>query len=110
MIRHISSDSAWLHVNQSPTSSFVGNQLSAGMLRYNGQMMRIEVYDGSNWLDFGSSVTVTLSRDAEEVLAWAHRKMREEQDLEMLCQKHPGLQEAYERLQIMKTLVIKETR
>ena len=78
------------------------------MLRYNHQSNKIEVYDGSNWLDFGSSVNVTLNHEAEAIMSWAQKKMQEEKEFEELCKKHPTLQEAHERLQIIKTLVTKE--
>jgi hypothetical protein len=110
MIRSMSSDSRWIRVNASPPSLYVGNQQSAGMLRYNTQNNRMEVYDGTNWMDFGGHAEIGLDREAEEIMQWAREKMREDREFEELCRQHPGLQEAYERLQIMKTLVKKEMR
>ena len=98
----------WLRVDQTPSSIYIGNQQSAGMIRYNNQLNKTEVYDGSNWLDFGSSVNVTLNHEAEVIMGWAQKKMQEEKGFEELCQKHPSLQEAYEKLQIIKALVTKE--
>jgi len=108
MIRTISSDSRWLRVNASPANPYVASQQSAGMLRYNTQSTRIEVYNGVSWLEFGGHAEVGLDREAEEIMSWAQEKMREDREFEELCRQHPGLQEAYERLQIMKTLAKKE--
>ena len=108
MIRSVSSDSRWIRVNASPPSPYVGSQQSAGLLRYNTQNNRMEVYDGTNWLDFGGHVEIGLDRQAEEIMSWARNKMQEDQELERLCKEHPALQEAYDRLQILKALVKKD--
>ena len=75
-----------------------------GQLRlHNGNF---EVYDGSSWLSIQSSyATVGLSMTAEEAIEWAHKKMKEEKEFDELCNQHPALAEAYERLQIIKALV-----
>ena len=110
MIRSLSSGSPWVTVTASPTSLYVGNQQSAGMLRYNTQLTRIEVYDGTNWMEFGAHAEVSLAAEAQEIMLWAKQRMIEDQKFEALCAKHPGLNEAYERLQIMKQLAMQESR
>lgn len=79
-------------------------QSMVGQLRlHNGNF---EVYDGTAWLSIQSSyATVGLSMTAEEAIQWARTKMKEEQELDDLCKKHPALAEAYDRLQIIKALV-----
>ena len=82
---------------------------SAGMVRYNTNMDCLEVYDGISWLVLGTySPLVELDFQTKEIVGWARAKMLEEQQLLELAKKHPGLQEAYERLEIMKTLTLKE--
>ena len=84
------------------------NTLSSGMVRYNSATQSLEVYDGVSWYVLNQSMTMTLAPELESVVAWAKKKQAEEAELETLCQEHPGLQEAYERLEIMKQLVKKE--
>ncbi len=110
MITSIQTSSAWLYTNNHPASVYVGNQQSAGMLRYNTQLNRLEVYDGTNWLMFGSSATVGLSPEAEEILSWGREKMREEHELEKLMKDHPGLKELHEKFLLMKALVARESK
>jgi hypothetical protein len=108
MISSIASSSKWLHVNSSPATPYIGGQQSAGMLRYNTQNLYMEVYDGASWIRFGGHADVNLSPETETTLAWARKKMQEEQEIEELCKQHPALQDAYDRLQILRALVTRE--
>jgi len=110
MITNLHSRSDWLYTHTSPSSVYVGNQQSAGMLRYNTQSNQLEVYDGNNWLSFGSGATVGLSPEAEEILSWGREKMREEHELEKLMKDHPGLKELHEKFLLMKALVARESK
>ena len=83
-------------------------QPMSGMIRMNASMNRMEVYDGQNWIQFGSDVNVDLSESVKQTLNWAREKMLEEQKIKDLMSKHPGLKEAYERLEIMKSLVLED--
>jgi len=108
MISNLHSQSDWLYANTNPSSMYVGNQQSAGMLRYNTQNNHMEVYDGTNWMKFGSNASIGLTREAEEIMRWARDKMREDREFDALCREYPTLQDAYERLQIVKALVKQE--
>ena len=74
-------------------------------------MMRVwasdtQVFDGTNWLNMNSSyATVSLDPESQVLLAWARRKMLEEQDLPLLMEKHPGLKDAKDRFEVMLALV-----
>lgn len=84
---------------------------SAGMVRYNGNTQNVEVYDGSSWLQLDTSYpTISIDSNIIGVIDWARKKRDEEEELLRLCKEHPGLQEAYERLQIMKALTLKEKK
>jgi len=86
-----------------------GAQSFAGEVRYNTSMSCLEIFDGTTWRQWASSMAnVGLSPKAEELLDWAEKKMREEKQLEQLMKKHPGLKDAHERLEIMKTLVMEQ--
>ncbi len=91
----------------SPPYISPGSQ-SAGMVRYNTSTQNAEVYDGNAWLTMSSSPSVSLSNDTIEVLEWARKKMQEEQKLEQLMQRHPGLRDTHEKFEIMKALCSKE--
>ena len=65
-----------------------------------------QVFDGTNWLNMNSSyATVSLDLESRELLVWVRRKMLEEQDLQSLMEKHPGLKDAKDRYEVMLALV-----
>ena len=76
-------------------------------------MMRVwgtdtQVFDGSSssWLNMNSSyATVSLDPESQVLLDWARRKMLEEQELQSLMEKHPGLKDAKDRFEFMLALV-----
>ena len=84
------------------------SQPMTGMIRVNPNMGRTEVYDGQNWIQFGADAHVDLSETTKQTLAWAQEKMLEEHRLKELMGQHPGLKDAYERLEIMKILVMEQ--
>jgi hypothetical protein len=113
MINHIStSSSTWLSVSNNTQKPYYINPtaISAGTVRYNHNTNCLEVYDGATWLTYGGMSTVELTPHAQTLLRWAERKMQEEQEFEALCQQHPALRDAHEKLQIVQALVKKETQ
>jgi len=82
-----------------------------GNLHFNIASQRLEVYDGMNWVMLNMhSVSVGLTNEAEALLDWAREKKNEELGLRERMEQHPGLQEAYERLEIMKALTLEEEK
>jgi hypothetical protein len=79
--------------------------MSAGIVRYNSSSQNLEVYDGNAWLTLSGSADVGLSPEAQATLDWAYRKMKEEEELEMMMEKHPGLRDLYDKFTVMKALV-----
>ena len=77
---------------------------AAGGGRYNPSYNRLEVWDGNSWIGLATH-HVDLDPQIYEILDWARARMAEDRQLEELCRKHPGLQEAYDRFQIMRKLV-----
>lgn len=103
--------SQWLNVNSSRNQPYINSgALSAGMLRYNTNNSCIEVYDGNSWFTFSGHAEVSLSSEAQQIMAWAQEKMRQEQELEMLMKKHPGLRDLHEKFELMKALVAEESK
>ena len=75
-----------------------------GMVRVWGSDM--QVFDGTSWLNMNSSyATVSLDPELQVLLDWVRRKMVEEQDLQSLMEKHPGLKDAKDRFEVMLALV-----
>jgi hypothetical protein len=113
MIKNIISTGPFVQVHGgSDYSPYVNmSNASAGMIRWNGNTSNFEVYDGSTWMSMSSTVaTVGLNNDAVSAISWALKKMEEEQKLKQLMEKHPGLQDAHEKFEIMRILVTQENK
>lgn len=80
------------------------------MMRYNSNTQTIEVYDGNTWLALAGSADVSLSPEAQQVLDWAYKKMKEDEQLEVLMKKHPGLKDLNEKFTLMKALVAEDDK
>jgi hypothetical protein len=75
-----------------------------GMMRVWGS--DLQTFDGSSWLNMNSSyATVSLDPESQVLLDWARRKMIQEQDLQSLMEKHPGLKDTKDRYEVMLALV-----
>ena len=82
---------------------------SAGMVRYNTNMQTMEVYDGVAWRDLSTNLEIGLSNEAEEIIAWARKKMLKEARIDELCEKYPGLATARANYETFLRLVESET-
>ena len=106
-----SSTSGYLHVSGFNNSPYVypdptGNP-ATGMIRMNGN--NTEVYNGSNWIQFGSSAEVSLSGAAISALDWCHKKMAEETRIKELAAKNVTVADAlakYEAAQEQLKMVL----
>ena len=84
---------------------------SAGMVRYSTNTNCLEVYDGIGWQPIGTaSPTIELSPMARQAVDWAVRKQQEEDDLQSLMKKHPGLRDLHDKLEMMKILCQEEEK
>ena len=84
--------------------------MSAGMVRYNPNTQTLEVYDGNSWLAIAGSADVGLSPEAQQIMDWAYKKMKEDEQLEVLMEKHPGLKDLHEKFILMKALVAEDAK
>jgi hypothetical protein len=88
-----------------------GSQSFAGQVRYSTNSQCLEIFDGTTWKQWYANATnVGLSPEAENIIDWAKQKMIKEQQLQSLMEKHPGLKDAYEKLEIMKVLVTEQEK
>lgn len=84
--------------------------VGAGMMRYNPNMNCMEVNDGNMWKQLDMSyANVELTVEAQAILDWAKKKMAEEQKIDELCEKYPGLRKARDNYEIFLNLVQSET-
>jgi hypothetical protein len=98
MIKAIHSSGRYIQVIGGSASTYVNGNPGAqgvGNLRFNTGGQRIEVYDGSSWLELNMPhASVGLNPDAEAAIEWAQRQMTEERRLEALAKKHPAVADA----------------
>lgn len=101
---------SWPTFYNSPMSN--GNTL-IGQVRYNGSSQNLEVFDGVSWLIMTSTYPIIeLAPHVQAVVAWAQKKMAEEDRLKELAEDNPtlkdaldALQRAQEQVKIVATLV-----
>lgn len=95
MITGISVTGKYLLANGGYSSSpYVNmNNISAGMVRYNGNNSQLEVYDGSVWVTFSTTVaSVGLNSEAESLLDWAKKKRDEEESYIKLAKENKAVE------------------
>jgi hypothetical protein len=108
MIKGINSSGRYVTVTGGQSSGVYispGAQ-GAGMMRWNSNANCIEVNDGNSWITMCMGyATVDLNGEAESLLDWARKKRDEESRIRALAEKHPGIRDLQERLDIMLALV-----
>lgn len=99
MINSIHSNtSGYLNISGYNNSPYIYpdmNNPATGMIRMNGNNM--EVYNGSTWIQFGSSAEVSLNGAAISALDWCQKKMAEESRIKELAAKNVTVADALER-------------
>ena len=89
----ISGGTASTYVNGYSGSQGVGN------MRYNTSSQRMEVFDGTNWVQINlGSVSVGLNGEAESLLDWAREKRNEELAWESLAKDNQAVKIALDNL------------
>ena len=77
---------------------------SAGMLRFNGDIRQMEVYDGSGWRTMGgTSASVSMNPDAEKAIDWALKHMAKEKEWYELASNNEAVRIALDQLEQAKT-------
>ena len=112
MIKSINSSSIWLDISGNrpyltpPSSRFKYPESPyVGQIVYDFSMQEIYVYNGDVWSRMEGHSNIGVSSAMESLMLWASKKMHEEENLEVLCNKYPALAEAREQFEAMKTLV-----
>jgi hypothetical protein len=91
-------------------NSHNGSQ-NVGNVRFNTTAQRMEVYDGNSWIAINmGGVNIGLNQEAESLLDWAKRKRNDEEQLKILMERHPGLRDLHDKLEMMKVLCHEEEK
>jgi saccharopine dehydrogenase-like NADP-dependent oxidoreductase len=84
-----------------PYINMHSNQPMVGMLTFDPSSQQMKVYDGGSWqIVGGGSAIVNLTPNAISILKWAEKKMFEEQELKVLCDKHPAIKDIVGEMRI----------
>jgi hypothetical protein len=102
MIKTVNGSGRYMMVNGGMPATTYINQYSGAMnvgdLRYNVSIQRLEVYDGSSWIELNTShASVGLTPDAERALDWANRKIAEEAELDSLAESNATIADLVEQ-------------
>jgi hypothetical protein len=101
MIKSVNSSGRYLTVSGgSPSSTYISpGAVGSGMMRYNGNMNRIEVNDGNSWIQLQSNyATVELTPDSESLLEWARKERDKQWARDERIRKNPALKKAHEAI------------
>lgn len=107
MIAPIYSTSNHLECSYEDGPDFNGVAEGSGNVRYNPQCGSVQTYNGSAWVDIAQAVTIGVSQEVTDILAWAKNKMEQEDKIKDALEQHPGLKDAYEKFEIMKILCVR---
>ena len=77
-----------------------------GAVQWNGNTKCFEVSNGGSWIKIDNTIQVQHSADLQKIIAWANIKMSEEEETKKLRSKYPALDEAYNHLDMIKSLVV----
>ena len=95
MIKNIWHDGPGIHVQHSQSEPrFSMNQQDAGRVRYNGDSVCFEVYNGYSWVQLQSTAMIGLNQDYISAIEWAKGKQAEEYQIRELAAKHPAVADA----------------
>jgi hypothetical protein len=81
----------------------------AGQVRYNTVNQNLEVSDGYTWISITQpDASISFDNEVQELLHWARKKKLEETQFAALVEKHPGIKELKEKLDMLTILVREE--
>ncbi len=102
MISNVFPTGRYVQVSGGTASTYVNGYSGAqgiGNMRYNTSSQRMEVFDGSNWVQLNmGSASVGLTSEAESLLDWARKKRDEELAWESLAKDNQAVKIALDNL------------
>ena len=116
MIKNVYGSGRYLTTLNNGATNYMNNFIGAqglGNMQFNTTTQRIEVWDGQMWQPLlMTDVSLSLTSDAQEAIAWADQKRKEEHDIRLLAEKYPtvadqlaAVREAEEKLRVITLLV-----
>jgi hypothetical protein len=82
-----------------PYINMSSSQPMIGAVSYDPSSQTMKVYDGNNWMTFGGgNATISLAPNAVSILRWAEKKMREEQEIEILAETNPTIKDLFNQI------------
>lgn len=105
MINSIYSSSKWLQVSlPQPRPAFPSSTAGPRAVTFDPQLGLV-VNNGVGWVPIAGETTIDLRPDASAAIEWAIRRMQEEEKINQLCEKHPGLKKARDRYETFLSIV-----
>lgn len=104
----ISAGSEWIQavdLGVNPYINVYNNQPLIGAVRWNPSSSCLEIYDGGTWHMKTDNAVVDLSEDAKRILEWARLQKIQQEKIDQLMEKHPGLKDLHQRFEVMLRLV-----
>jgi hypothetical protein len=116
MIKNVYGSGRYLTTTNNQATNYMNNFSGAqglGNMQFNTTNQRIEVWDGQMWQPMQmTDVSLSLTGDAVEAIAWADQKRQEEMKIKELAERHPAVadqmaavREAEEKLRMITLLV-----
>ena len=106
MISNVFPTGHYVQVSGGTASTYVNGYSGAqgiGNMRYNTSSQRMEVFDGSGWVQLNmGSVSVGLNGEAESLLDWAREKRNQELEWQNLAASSEAVKIALENLEQAK--------
>jgi hypothetical protein len=99
-IQSYGSNPGWYQVDTSYNQPSI-----TGAVQWNGATKCFEVSTGSTWQRIDNTVQISNTYDMATIAQWVTKKMQEEKEIKNLRSKYPALDEAYNHLELIKTLV-----
>lgn len=101
-IQSYGSSPSWYQVDQS-----YNLPSQTGAVQWNGNTKCFEVSTGPSggWQRIDNTIQISNSYDMSMIAQWVLKKMAEEEETKKLRSKYPALDEAYNHLELIKTLV-----
>jgi hypothetical protein len=116
MIRNVYGSGRYLTALNNSATNYMNNFSGAqglGNMRFNTTNQSVEVYDGQMWQPMQmTDVSLMLTGDAVDAIAWADQKRQEEMKIKALAEQHPAVadqlaavREAEEKLRMTVELI-----
>ena len=116
MIKNVYGSGRYLTALNNSATNYMNNFSGAqglGNMRFNTTNQSIEVYDGQMWQGMQmTDVSLMLTGDAVDAIAWADQKRQEEIKIRFLAERNPAVadqlaavREAEEKLRMITLLV-----